>query len=244
MAIGEAWRHIVDGNADVAIAGGVEAPLSALSFGAFAIIHAMSTRNTEPESACRPFDRGRDGFVMGEGATCLVLESEEHARSRGAVVYAEVLGYGNTNDAHNMTAPRPDGQQASRAILIALDRADATHTDVDYINAHASSTPLNDSAETLAIRSALGAHAEKIPVSGTKPFHGHALGASGAMEAAVSCLAIQRQWIPPTLNHDHPDDACPLDYVPHRGRDLKPQMVLSNSFGFGGINACLVFAAA
>jgi 3-oxoacyl-[acyl-carrier-protein] synthase II len=244
MAIGEAWRLIADGTADVAIAGGVEAPLSTLSFGAFAIIRALSRRNDSPGSACRPFDRDRDGFVMGEGANCLVLESEEHARARGAKPYAQLLGYGNTNDAHSMTAPRPDGTQASRAITIALERADLAPEDIDYVNAHASSTPLNDSTETRAIRSALGNHAGKIPVSGTKPYHGHALGASGAIEAGVVCLSMTRNWLPPTLNHDHPGPECDLDYVPNRGRHTETRVVLSNSLGFGGINACLLFGAA
>jgi 3-oxoacyl-[acyl-carrier-protein] synthase II len=240
IALGEAWRLIREGLADVAIAGGVEAPLAPLCFGAFALIRAMSTRNDDPEHACRPFDRERDGFVMGEGAAVLVLERWEHARARGARIYAELAGYGTTNDAHHMTAPRPDGSQAARAIRIALETAGVSPDDVDYVNPHGSSTPLNDSTETRAIKRALGERAYQIPISGTKPFHAHALGASGAIEAAICCLAIQRGWIPPTLNLETADADCDLDYVPGHGRDYRPSVCLSNSFGFGGINAALV----
>ncbi len=243
IALGEAWRLIRDGLADVALAGGVEAPLAPLSFGAFAIIRAMSTRNHDPAGACRPFDQQRDGFVMGEGACVLVLEEESHARARGARVYAVLEGYGTTNDAHHMTAPRPDGVQAARAMRLALGQANASPESVEYVNAHASSTPLNDSAETSAIHAVFGPHAKKIPVSGTKPYHAHALGASGAIEAGICCLSMNRGWIPPTLNLTEASHDCDLDYVPNRGRDLKPGRVLSNSFGFGGINACLVFGA-
>lgn len=243
MAIGEAWRLIRDGSADVAIAGGVEAPLAPLSFGAFAIIRAMSSRNDAPEAACRPFDRDRDGFVMGEGACSLVLEEERHARARRARIYGRVLGYGTTSDAHHMTAPRPDGAQAMRAMRNALDAAGIGPTQIDYINVHGSSTPLNDSSETLAIRCVLGARADEIPVSGTKPYHAHCLGASGAIEAAICALMLQRHWIPPTLNLDQPEDGCDLDYVPHHGRAGTPRTILSNSFGFGGVNVSLVLGA-
>ncbi|HEX7052191.1 MAG TPA: beta-ketoacyl-ACP synthase II [Longimicrobiales bacterium] len=240
IAVGEAWRLIRDGHADVAIAGGVEAPLAPLSFGAFAIIRAMSTRNDEPERACRPFDRARDGFIMGEAACALVLERWDYARRRGAPIYAELAGYGTTNDAHHMTAPRPDGSQAARAMRLALRAANITPDDVDYINPHGSSTPLNDATETLALKQVFGERIHRIPVSGTKPYYAHALGASGAVEAAICALAIHCGWIPPTLNFETGDDACDLDYVPEHGREYRPRTCLSNSFGFGGINACIV----
>ena len=242
IALGEAWRLIREGIADVAISGGVEAPLAPLSFGAFSIIRAMSRRNHDPAQACRPFDRDRDGFVMGEGACVLVLEEEQHARGRGARIYAELCGYGTTNDAYHMTAPLPAGEQAARAMTQALNRAGLSPAQIDYVNAHASSTPLNDSSETVAIRTALGERAYEIPVSGTKPYHGHALGASGAIEAAICCLVMTRGWIPPTLNLDEPGDGCDLDYVANEGRPGKPKAVMSNSFGFGGINASLVLS--
>jgi len=203
----------------------------------------MSTRNDDPEHACRPFDRERDGFVMGEGACVLVLERWDHAVRRGARIYAELAGYANTNDAHHMTAPRPDGAQAARAMRLALAAAGTTPDEVDWINPHGSSTPLNDSTETQAIKQVFGEHAYRIPISATKPYHGHALGASGAIEAAIACLALHHGWIPPTLNFEQGDDGCDLDYVPGHGRALKPRTVLSNSFGFGGINACLVLRA-
>jgi 3-oxoacyl-[acyl-carrier-protein] synthase II len=243
IAVGEAWRLIRDGLADVAIAGGVEAPLAPLCFGAFAIIRAMSTRNHEPELACRPFDQARDGFIMGEGACGLVLERYDLAVARGARIYAEIAGYANTNDAHHMAAPRPDGSQAARAMRTALKVAGVDPNDVDYVNPHGSSTPLNDATESQAIKQVLGARAYEIPVSGTKPYHAHALGASGAIEAAVCCLAIERGWVPPTLNFESGDSSCDLDYVQSGGRDVKPRVCLSNSFGFGGINASLVLKA-
>jgi 3-oxoacyl-[acyl-carrier-protein] synthase II len=240
IALGEAWRLIREGTCDLALAGGVEAPLAPLSFGAFAIIRAMSTRNQEPQRACRPFDRGRDGFIMGEGAAVLVLEELESARARGATIYAELLGYGTTSDAYHMTAPRPDGARAAAAMREALRTAGVAPSCVDYVNAHASSTPLNDSTETLAIREVLGDAADRAAVSGTKPYHGHALGASGAIEAVVTCLTIQRGWIPPTLNLESPDEACRLDHVGAGGREARVRVALTNSFGFGGINASLV----
>jgi len=242
IALGDAWRLIREGTADVAISGGVEAPLAPLSFGAFSIIRAMSRRNHDPARACRPFDRNRDGFVMGEGACVLVLEEEQHARGRGARIYAELCGYGTTNDAYHMTAPLPAGEQAARAMTQALNRAGLSPAQIDYVNAHASSTALNDSSETVAIRTALGERAYEIPVSGTKPYHGHALGASGAIEAAICCLVMTRGWIPPTLNLDEPGDGCDLDYVVDEGRPGKPKAVMSNSLGFGGINASLVLS--
>jgi len=240
MAIGEGFRQIRDDYADVMICGGVEAPLNQLCYGAFSIIRAMSTRNDAPERASRPFDRERDGFVMGEGAAILVLEEYEHAKARGAHIYAEVSGYAFCNDAHHMTAPRPDGSQAARAMRGALKDASVNPHEIEYVNAHGSSTPLNDPTETRAIKSVFGDHAAKLQVSSTKGYYGHALGASGAMEAAICALSIERQWLPPTLNLDHPDDGCDLDYIPATGRTASVDYVLSNSFGFGGINAALV----
>ena len=240
IAIGEAFRQVRDGYADVMIAGGAEAPLATLCFGAFALIRAMSTRNEDPEHASRPFDRDRDGFVMGEGAAVLVLEELDHAIARGARIYAEITGFGSTNDAHHMTAPLPGGRQAARCMRMALADASVEPGDIDYVNAHGSSTPLNDPTESQALRDVFGDHAYSIPVSSTKGYYGHALGASGAIEAAISALAIANAWIPPTLNLDNADAECDLDYVPHRGRDRQLTRVLSNSFGFGGINASLV----
>ena len=240
IAIGEAFRLVRDGTSDMAVAGGVEAPLAPLSFGAFALIRAMSTRNDDPERACRPFDSGRDGFVMGEGGCALVLERWDHAIARGARIYGELAGYGTTNDAHHMTAPRPDGSQAIRAMRLALRSAGVDPEEVDYVSPHGSSTPLNDATESAAIRTVLGDHADDVPVSGTKPYHAHALGASGAIEAGIACLAMERGWIPPTLNFQDGGPECDLDYVTGVGRDVHPTLCLSNSFGFGGINASLV----
>ncbi|MCC6245224.1 MAG: beta-ketoacyl-ACP synthase II [Gemmatimonadaceae bacterium] len=244
IAIGEAFRQIRDGYADVMIAGGAEAPLATLCFGAFALIRAMSSRNDDPARASRPFDADRDGFVMGEGAAVLILEEWDRAVARGARIYAELSGFGTTNDAHHMTAPLPGGAQASRCMRQALADADVAPHQVDYINAHGSSTPLNDPTETTAIHTVFGDHALRVPVSSTKAYYGHALGASGAFETAISALVLQRGWIPPTLNLDRPDAQCDLDYVPHRGRDLAAHTVLTNSFGFGGINASLVLKQA
>lgn len=240
MAIGEALRSIRSGDADVMLAGGAEAPLATLCFGAFALIRAMSTRNDDPQSASRPFDRDRDGFVMGEGAAVLVLEERGRALARGAPIVAELLGYGTTNDGHHMTAPLPDGSQASRCITLALADARVEPHEVGYVNAHGSSTPLNDPTESLAIHRALGEHASAVPVSGTKGYYGHALGASGAIEAAICAMSIQRGWVPPTVNLFEPDDACDLNLVSGAGMDMSPRVALSNSFGFGGINAAVV----
>jgi 3-oxoacyl-[acyl-carrier-protein] synthase II len=204
----------------------------------------MSTRNDDPEHACRPFDQTRDGFIMGEGACTLVLERYDLAVSRGAHIYAEIAGYANTNDAHHMTAPRPDGSQAARAMRTALAVAGIAADEVDYVNPHGSSTPLNDATESQAIKHVLGSRAYDIPVSGTKPYHAHALGASGAIEAAVCCLAFDRDWIPPTLNFDQGDESCDLDYVKGTGRNVRLKVCLTNSFGFGGINATLALRAA
>ena len=240
IGVGDAFRLIRDDYADAMLCGGVEAPIMPLCFGAFTIIRAMSTRNDDPEHASRPFDKARDGFVMGEGGTVLVLEEWERARARGANIYAEVVGYGNSNDAHHMTAPRPDASQAARAMRMALADAHVPATDVTYVNAHGSSTPLNDPTETAAIRLVFGDHASRLQVSSTKGYYGHALGASGAFEAAISALALQRKWLPPTLNLDEAGEGCDLDYIPNTGRERDAEYALSNSFGFGGINAALV----
>lgn len=241
IAIGEAFRTIRAGDADAFLAGGVECPLAPLIFGAFDLIRAMSTRNEAPETACRPFDAGRDGFVMGEGAAILVLEEYGHAVRRDATIYGEILGYGTTNDAHHMTAPLPSGQQAARAIRLAMAEAGLVPEQIGYVNAHASSTPLNDSIETAAIKIALGEQAYQVPVSGTKPMHGHSLGATGAIEAALCMLALRHNYLPPTLNLEEPDAQCDLDYIPQTGRLTRVDFILSNSFGFGGINATLAF---
>jgi 3-oxoacyl-[acyl-carrier-protein] synthase II len=243
IALGDAWRLIRAGEADVVVAGGVEAPLAPLCFGAFAIIRAMSTRNHEPERASRPFDAARDGFVMGEGAAVLVLEEMERARARGARIYAEVLGYGTSNDAHHMTAPLPDGSQAVRAMRDALRTAGVAPEAVDVVNAHASSTPLNDSTESAAIRTVFGEHADRLRITGTKGYTAHCLGATGAIEAAMSALTLQRGWVPPTVNLEEPGEGCDLDYVTGCGAEMPVRTVLSNSFGFGGINAALLLGA-
>ena len=242
IAVGEAFHVVRDGRADMMLAGGAEAPLAPLTFAAFSIIRAMSTRNDDPARASRPFDAGRDGFVMGEGAAVLVLEERSRAIARGAPIYAEVVGHAYTNDAYHMTAPRPDGRQAARAIQLALADGAVSPSDVGYINAHASSTPLNDPTETSAIKQVFGEHAYRLTVSGTKGYYGHALGASGAIEAAICALALARGWLPPTLNLERPDPGCDLDCLPGSGggRTAAPAAVVSNSFGFGGINAALV----
>jgi 3-oxoacyl-[acyl-carrier-protein] synthase II len=243
IGIGHGFRLIRDGEADVALAGGAECPLSPLSYGAFALIRAMSKRNDDPATASRPFDRDRDGFVMGEGAALVVLEEWGHAVKRDARIYAEICGFGTTNDGYHMTAPRPDGAQSARAIELALADAASVADEVEYVNAHASSTRLNDPVETKAIKSVLGERAYSVPVSGTKGYYGHPLGASGAIEAAISVLAIQRGWVPPTLNLHDPDPECDLDCVRGAGREAAVRFVVSNSFGFGGVNAALVFRA-
>jgi 3-oxoacyl-[acyl-carrier-protein] synthase II len=242
--VGQAFRAIRDGDADVMFAGAAEAPLAPLCFGAFAIIRAMSTRNDDPARASRPFDAGRDGFVMGEGACVLVLEERGRALARGAPIYAEIVGFGFSNDAHHMTAPRPDGSQAARSMRLALADGHVAPRDVAYVNAHGSSTPLNDPTETTAIRAVFGDHAARLQVSSTKAYYGHALGASGAIEAAIASLAITSEWLPPTLNLESPGPGCDLDYIPNQGRAVRADHVLSNSFGFGGINAALVLRRA
>jgi 3-oxoacyl-[acyl-carrier-protein] synthase II len=239
VAVGDAFRAIRAGDADVMLAGGAEAPLSPLCFGAFAVIRAMSRRNDDPGTASRPFDAGRDGFVMGEGAAVLVLEARDRARARGAPIYGAVLGYGLTNDAYHMTAPKPGGREAARAMRLALADGGVAPADVGYVNAHGSSTPLNDTTETAALKDVFGPHAYRLAVSGTKGYYGHPLGASGAIEAAITALALSRGWLPPTLNLDRPDQACDLDYLPD-GAAARPEVALSNSFGFGGVNASIV----
>ena len=244
IAIGEAFRQIRDGYADTMLAGGAEAPLAPLCFGAFAIIRAMSTRNDDPSRASRPFDRDRDGFVMGEGASVLVLEAMDRALARGARIYAEVAGFGMSSDAYHMTAPLPDGSQAARTMRLALGDAGVAPGEVQYVNAHGSSTPLNDATETGALKQVFGDHAYRVAVSSTKGYYGHALGASGAIETAICAQAIAREWLPPTVNLDAPDDACDLDYIPREGRPARVEHVLTNSFGFGGVNAALVLRRA
>ena len=242
IAVGDAFHVIRDGRADVMLAGGAEAPLAPLCYGAFAVIRAMSTRNDDPAGASRPFDAGRDGFVMGEGAAVLVLEERGRALARGARVVAEVLGAASTSDAYHMTAPRPDGSQAARCLTVALADARVAPGEVGYVNAHGSSTPLNDKTETLAFKLAFGAHAAKLAVSGTKGYYGHPLGASGAIEAAVTALALERTWLPPTLNLRTRDPECDLAYLEAPLAAEAPGVAVSNSFGFGGINAAIVLA--
>jgi 3-oxoacyl-[acyl-carrier-protein] synthase II len=242
IALGEAFRLIRAGGASVVLAGGVEAPLAPLTFGAFALIKVMSTANDTPEVASRPFDRLRDGFVMAEGGCILVVEELGHAVRRGARIYAEIRGYGLTNDAYHMTAPLPSGAQAARAMSLALREAALARDEVDYVNAHASSTVLNDRTETRALKTALGDHAYRVPISGTKGMHGHALGATGAIEAAICCLALCQSYLPPTVNLSVPDPECDLNYLRECGRRQTVEHILTNSFGFGGINAALVLA--
>ena len=241
IAIGEAFRAIRNGDARAMITGGVEAPLAPLTFAAFTVIKAMSTLNDEPARASRPFDARRDGFVMAEGAAILVLEEMKSALKRDARIYAEVAGFATTNDAFHMTAPQPQGRDAARAMRLALRDAGLTTDEVEAVNAHGSSTVLNDRTETLAIKEVLGERARRVPVSGTKGLHAHALGATGAMEAAIASLSVSEGYLPFTANLDHPDPECDLDYVPGVGRALTVRTLISNSFGFGGTNACLVF---
>jgi 3-oxoacyl-[acyl-carrier-protein] synthase II len=240
VSVGEALRYIRDDFVDVVVAGGAEAPLTAITIGAFDIIKTMSRWAGDPALACRPFDALRDGFVMGEGGASLVIEELEHARARGAHIYAEVLGYSLNNDAFHMTTPLPSGESCIRAMREALTDAQLAPDQINYINAHASSTQLNDSAETASIKQVFGEHAQRIPVSGTKGYYAHPLGATGAIEAALCALALDQQWIPPTINYRNPDPACDLDVVPNHGRPAELNYVMSNSFGFGGINACVV----
>ena len=239
--IGESARLIEYGDADIMIAGGSEGSVCALALGGFASARALSTRNDDPATASRPWDKGRDGFVMGEGAGVLVLEEYEHAKSRGAKIYAEVAGYGMSADAYHMTAPREDGEGAARCMNNALRNAGLNVDQVDYINAHGTSTPLGDLAETMAMKRCLGEHAKKVKVSSTKSMTGHLLGAAGGVEAIFSALGIYHQIAPPTINIFEQDEACDMDYVPNIARNMTINVAMSNSFGFGGTNATLVF---
>ena len=239
-AIGESWRMIKFGDADVFLAGGSEASIVAIGLAGFSAMRALSTRNDEPERASRPFDRDRDGFVMSEGAGVLVVEELEHAKARGAKIYCELTGYGLTADAYHMTAPPPNGEGAARAMQLALDHARISPNQVDYINAHATSTDIGDICETRAIKKVFGDHAHKVSISSTKSMTGHLLGGAGGVEMAACALAIRDSVIPPTINLENPSEECDLDYTPNVAREKKVRVVLNNSFGFGGHNATLV----
>ena len=239
-AIGEAFRMIQRGDADVILTGGAEAPLTPLAVAGFSNMRALSTRNDEPERASRPFDAERDGFVIGEGAGIVVLESLEHALKRGARIYAEITGYGATADAYHITAPHPEGEGAYRSMALALESAGLKPEDIGYINAHGTSTPLNDRIETQAIKRLFGEHAYRIPISSTKSMIGHLLGASGGVEFIATVLSVYHQKVHPTRNLEHPDPECDLDYVPEGAREVPIRHALTNSFGFGGHNASLI----
>jgi 3-oxoacyl-[acyl-carrier-protein] synthase II len=240
-AIGDAYEIIKRCDADAMIAGGSEAAICAMSVGGFGQLRALSTRNDEPARASRPFDKDRDGFIIGEGAGVLILEELEHARRRGARIYAEIVGYGMSSDAYHMTAPSEDGDGARRVMAMAVRKAGIAPSDVDYINAHGTSTPYNDRLETLAIRNCFGEHAETLAISSTKSMTGHLLGGAGGLEAGITALAVHHQVAPPTINLDDPDPECDLDYVPYQSRQMPIRYALSNSFGFGGTNAALLF---
>ncbi|MBM7117587.1 beta-ketoacyl-ACP synthase II [Archangium primigenium] len=240
-AIGEAWKSIRLGECDAVIAGGAEAAITPLGMGGFSVMKALSNRNDSPASASRPFDKERDGFVMGEGAGIVVLEELEHAKKRGARILAEVVGYGANSDAHHVTQPAPEGEGAARCMRLALASAGMNPEDVSYINAHGTSTPFNDANETKAIKAVFGAHARKVAVSSTKSMTGHMLGAAGGAEAVVSVMTLLHDIVPPTINLTNPDPDCDLDYVPNQAREQRVDAVMSNSFGFGGTNAVLVF---
>ncbi|MGB9668369.1 MAG: beta-ketoacyl-ACP synthase II [Thermosulfidibacteraceae bacterium] len=240
-AIGDAFKIIQRGDADIMIAGGSEAAICPLGIAGFTVMRALSSRNDDPKRASRPFDRERDGFVMGEGAGILILEEYEKAKRRGAKIYAEIVGYGMSGDAYHITMPDEDGEGAALCMKRALEDAGLNPEDVDYINAHGTSTPLNDKTETLAIKRVFGEHAYKIPVSSNKSMIGHLLGAAGAVEAVFTVLTIHEGIIPPTINYEYPDPNCDLDYVPNIARNADVKVAISNSFGFGGVNATLVF---
>ncbi len=240
-SIGEACRSIQHGDAEAIIAGGVEATITPLALGGFNAMKALSTRNAEPERASRPFERDRDGFVMGEGGAVTILEELEHAHKRGAKIYAELIGYGYNGDAYHLAAPDPDGDGAARCMQMALRDAKLSPEQIDYINAHGTSTELNDITETVAIKRVFGDRARKVAVSSTKSVTGHLLGAAGSTEAVFSVLAIRDKIIPPTINYENPDPRCDLDYVPNVARQATVKIVLSNAFGFGGTNATLIF---
>jgi 3-oxoacyl-[acyl-carrier-protein] synthase II len=239
-ALGEAWRTIKMGDAAVMVAGGTEATIIPLGIGGFCAMKAMSTRNDDPQHSSRPFDRERDGFVMGEGAGILVMEELEHAKARGARIYCELLGYGNTADASHITAPSPEGEGAARCMRMGLRSAKLNPTDVTYINAHGTSTPQGDICETKAIKSVFGDHVRKVMVSSTKGATGHMLGAAGAVEMAICAKTIETGIVPPTINYQVPDPECDLDYVPNQAREAKVDVVVNNSFGFGGHNATII----
>lgn len=240
-AIGDAFKIIQRGDADVMIAGGAESVITPLGIGGFNAMRALSTRNDEPEKASRPFDIDRDGFIMGEGAGIVILESLESAVTRGAKIYAEIVGYGMTADAYHITAPSPEGEGAVRCMKMTLQDAGVNPSDINYINAHGTATRYGDELETIGIKTVFGEHAYKIPVSSTKSMTGHLLGASGGVEAVISVLCICNDIVPPTINLDNPDPECDLDYVPHQSRKMSVHYALTNSFGFGGTNACLLF---
>jgi 3-oxoacyl-[acyl-carrier-protein] synthase II len=242
-AIGEATEMIRRGSADAMIAGASEAALVSLAMAGMNVMGALSTRNDDPQTASRPFDKNRDGFLMGEGAGVLILESLEHARTRGAAILCELSGYGTTDDAHHISAPAENGAGAAISMRLALENADLTVTDIEYINAHGTSTPLNDKSETAAIKTVFGEQAYSIPISSTKSMTGHLLGASGAVEAVFCIMAMREGAVPGTINYETPDPDCDLDYVPNQKRNIKPRHVMSNSFGFGGHNATLVFSS-
>lgn len=239
-AIGEAWKSIRMGETDAMIAGGAEASITPLGIGGFSVMKALSTRSSEPEKASRPFDRDRDGFVMGEGAGVVILEELERAQKRGATILAEVVGYGANSDAYHVTAPAPEGEGAARCMRLALESAQMNPESIGYINAHGTSTPYNDANETKAIKTVFGNHARKLAISSTKSMTGHMLGAAGGAEAVICVLAMTRNVLPPTINYVTPDPECDLDYVPNSPREVRVDAVLSNSFGFGGTNAVLV----
>jgi 3-oxoacyl-[acyl-carrier-protein] synthase II len=239
-ALGEAWRTIKMGDAKIMFAGGAEATIITIGIGGFCAMKAMSTRNHDPKRASRPFDKERDGFVMGEGAAVVVLEELEHARARGARIYCELAGYGNTADAHHLTAPSPGGEGAARCMRMGLRNAGLKPEDISYINAHGTSTPQGDIAETQAIKTVFGDHARKLVVSSTKGATGHMLGAAGAVEMVVCAKSLQTDIVPPTINYEFPDPECDLDYVPNTAREMKVNAIVNNSFGFGGHNASIV----
>jgi 3-oxoacyl-[acyl-carrier-protein] synthase II len=238
-AIGEAWRTIKMGDAQVMFAGGAEATVVPIGIGGFCAMRAMSTRNDDPKHASRPFDKDRDGFVMGEGAGVIVLEELEHAKKRGAQIYCEIAGYGNTADAHHLTAPSPGGEGAARCMKMALRSGGLNLTDVNYINAHGTSTPQGDICETQAVKAVFGEYAKKLVVSSTKGATGHMLGAAGAVEMAACALAIKHGIVPPTINLQNPDPECDLDYVPNTAREMPVNVIVNNSFGFGGHNSTI-----
>jgi 3-oxoacyl-[acyl-carrier-protein] synthase II len=243
-SIGEAMRVIQHGTCDVMMAGGTEATVQPLGVGGFNAMRALSTRNDEPQRASRPFEAGRDGFVIAEGAGILIIEELEHARARGARIYAELIGYGSSADAHHITAPAPDGEGAQRCMKAALRDARLSPDAVGYINAHGTSTKQNDTNETKAVKAVFGAHAKRVPMSSTKSMTGHLLGAAGGVETAFAALALTHQVMPPTINYEVPDPDCDLDYVPNTAREAKFDVALSNSFGFGGTNATLILGRA